>query len=144
MAGGLKSSYTTIERTLPTNFFRINIFFGSGGLGGLYPLPTPERANACRSRLHGGALAYSAPGCLDGSALLHAGKLRPFGKYVFWIDAEPAPVVGRKNPPAKQSAPRPSRGRLRFKKKFIRKYAEREKIRADAIERDATATNAPT
>ena len=53
--------------------------------------------------------------------------------------AEPAPVVGRNMPPA--TGPHRARsGGAHLQKKNIRKYAEREKIRANAIERDATAT----
>ena len=50
MAGGLKFQLYDDRANFANQFFRIIIFFfDSGGLGGLYPLPTPERVNARRS-----------------------------------------------------------------------------------------------
>ena len=93
MAGGLKSSYTTIKRTLPTNFSGSLFFFGSGGLGGLYPLPTPKRETLAVTRLHGGALACSAPCCFDGLAVPVGGQTTPLYFTLGPVAARPAPAV---------------------------------------------------
>jgi hypothetical protein len=46
-----------------------------------------------RSRLHGGALACSAPGCFDGLAVPVAGKSTPYISPLGTIAARPAPAV---------------------------------------------------
>lgn len=71
MAGGLKFKLYDDRANFANQFFRINIFFGSGGLGGLYPLPTPERVNAAvrveiapRSRVARRVASTVRPCCL--------------------------------------------------------------------------------
>lgn len=86
----------------------------------MYPLPTPERANARRSRLHGGALACSAPGCIDGLAVPVAGQTTPYILPLGPIAARPAPAVQWKIYPLTYKLTIERRG-AHFQKKFIRK-----------------------
>ena len=92
MAGGLNSSYTTIERNFANQFFRIIIFLILGGWGACIRCQL-QSVKRCRSRLHGGALACSAPGCFDGLAVPVAGQTTPYISPLGMIAARPAPAV---------------------------------------------------
>lgn len=119
MAGGLNSSYTTIERILPTNFSGSLFFLILGGWGACirYQLQSVKR---CRSRIHGGALACSAPGCFDGLAVPVAGQSTPYISPLGTIAARPAPAVQWKIYPLTNKLTIERRG-AQFQKKFIRK-----------------------
>lgn len=77
---------------MPTNFSGSIFFLVLGGWGACirYQLQSVKRR---RSRLHGGALACSAPGCFDGLAVPVGGQSTPLYFTLGTVAARPAPAV---------------------------------------------------
>lgn len=104
---------------MPTNQTRIFLkrFLGGWGACIRYQLQSVKRS---RSRLHGGALACSAPGCFDGLAVPVGGQSTPLYFTLGTVAARPAPAVQWKIYPLTNKLTIEPPGRM-IPKKFIRK-----------------------